>query len=69
MPFYHSAENGGGRGIMMGLCLVNIGDTPDLGVGVISALSFRRTDVDSGKLPLTFSMSIFSLKLISFFLT
>ena len=54
---------------MMGLCLVNIGDTPDLGVGVISALSFRRTDVDSGKLPLTFSMSIFSLKLISFFLT
>ena len=44
MAFYHCTKYGGGRGSMGGPCLMNIGDTPYLGRGVISALSFSAFD-------------------------
>ena len=41
-------RKGQGRN-MGGPCLMNIGDTPDIGGGVISALSFRHLDFNQAK--------------------
>ena len=41
-----STEKGATLPEKEGHCLMNTGDTPDLGGGVISALSFRHSDLD-----------------------